>query len=712
MYTLKSETAEIVFDPSGRIQSFRLPGEGNREFISANKAPAFRLQYPEEHEIREIDADQAADISAEETAQGIRFRYKNLNGSPLEAVTEAFSENGAIAFMFSLHNPQAIPICSVQYPMVILKYKLGGADKSETILRPFNAGQLIEAPRPEVLEPDCPQAWIFRPENGNTSHYPGQTFAQFLAYYNNEAGIYIACDDTLGHIKIIKPVHNREGLRLGFLHAGDWRTRRDLGYRVIIRGFRGDWYDAADIYRDWSGKQAWAIPLGERKNFPRWLLDSPVHIVFRMQGQVDVGPVAPNEEFLPYEKNIPLLEKLSRQLEAPVLPVFMSWEKNGPWTYPDSFPPVGGEESLKKFCAEAAKRGWHTGTYCNGTRWVTAHYWSGYDGRPYLKKSGGEASLCRTAAQEPWREVWDKTWRESYMQCIGTEKTKKLAGEFCRTLAEDGLDYIQFFDQNNGGAAFPCYAGDHGHPPMPDIWMTGGMEELCSRLKKIREDLGREVAFPMEQPANEWIMQSVDLCDVRVAPPGHADWKVPFFPLYHYLYHEYILLQGSFGNGQDPYHTQIRTAFSFILGQMVGGVVKGSGEFLSGDNRIQPWSLWDEETNSNDEILAILKNTSALRRGAGRPYLVFGRMQRPAPVDGIKAISWQYRGIDNHVPAVFHSAWKSPEGRFAVILVNWTNEKQEVFFTDPRLSPDPIPVRIDPLGCAIRESPVLQKFLK
>ena len=121
-----------------------------------------------------------------------------------------------------------------------------------------------------------------------------------------------------------------------------------MGYEVVLQTFKGDWYEAAGIYRDWSRKQKWAaLPLHQRTDVPDWLLDSPPHIIIRMQGQVDHGPGEPNKEFLPYPKLVPLLEKVSKQIEAPLVGVVMAWEKPGPWVYPNSLPPVGGRVAAR-----------------------------------------------------------------------------------------------------------------------------------------------------------------------------------------------------------------------------------------------------------------------------------------------------------------------------------------------------------------------------
>jgi hypothetical protein len=60
-------------------------------------------------------------------------------------------------------------------------------------------------------------------------------------------------------------------------------------------------------------------------------------------------------------------------------------------------------------------------------------------------------------------------------------------------------------------------------------------------------------------------------------------------------------------------------------------------------------------------------------------------MLAPARVEGIQTMRWQQGGRDHRIPAVFHAAWQSPDGRRAVALANWTSEAQSVAVVDERL---------------------------
>ena len=584
----------------------------------------------------------------------------------------------------------------MQFPFVVIRYELGGGAGSEQLLIPSMAGRLLKSPQPQDLEPDSPHAWQFRPESGDASHYPGMPFAQFLAYWNDRAGIYINCEDPGGTIKLIKPLHHKSGIRLGVAHVGDWPANgtRQLEYDVVLRSFKGDWYDAAEIYRNWSLQQHWARkPLHQRTDVPKWLLDSPPHIIVRIQGQLDFGPANPNVEFLPYRKIVPLVGGISQALKSPVVPVIMSWERPGPWIYPDCFPPAGGDQSLREFTKLARDQGWHIGTFCNGTRWVVGHFWSGYDGRKYFAEHHGAQTVCRTHSQQMWPEGWDQSWRPSYPTCMAVPETRQIALKFMQTVIDLGLDWVQFFDQNVGGATFPCYSKQHGHAGMPGKWMTASMLTVLDSFHQVAAELrsksNRELVLSVEQAPNEFVMPHFQICDIRVVPTGHpgppgsGGGLRDFIPLYHFLYHEFILMQGGFGFGPEPYHLPIRNAYNLIVGEIPGAVMAGDGKLLNRDT--VNWAPWEPPVGSNEDSLEMFRTATMLRQGRARDYLVFGRMLRPATANGIRAMSWESTDQHHDIPAVYHSAWQSPTGKFGLVAANWTTESQEFELKHERL---------------------------
>ncbi len=687
---LKTSSDTLAFEKTtGKLVSLRSHSAPQQEFIaSAPEHPAFIIQYLDgQNDYRQLTSSQAKSttVSVELSKDGTQIltaRYSQVDGRELDVTIDvAASKTDRFSrWSITVDNRADLRIVDVQYPVVVASYDIPG---NRVAIRPFSQGRQYVNPRPDTLEPDWPKAWQLIPENGDCYHYPGGTFAQFLAYYNDDAGLYLACEDTEGNIKLLAPVHRDPGIRLGIAHVGDWPMSgsRKLEYDVVLGSFTGNWYDAAEIYRQWASEQKWSTPLHQRTDVPQWLLDSPPYITVRPQGILDAGPVLPVEEFLPYEKIIPLLDGIATKVESPLVAVIMGWERGGSWVYPDCFPPVGGDESVTNFARMARERGWHVGSFCNGTRWVTSHAWNRYDGEQYYREHNGEQSVCQTTQGTPWEEIWDRPWRRSYTCCIGAKLTRDIASDFVGRLLDWGLESIQFFDQNLGASTFPCFAADHEHPPMPGKWMPEMMARIIDEFHAEAAARGEtEVIHSTEQPASEYALPLYQQCDCRVFPPGYNN---DFLPLYHYLYHDCLVIQGGMGQSPEPYHLPIRNSYNCVLGEIPGAVMVGDGTLLNKDTI--NWAPWEPKVGSNDQALEVIRTTTAMRRGPGRDFLVYGRMLKPVQIDGVKTVTWERESRVFRVPAVFDATWQSPDGRLGVILANWTEHRQRVELNDTRL---------------------------
>lgn len=684
----------LKFDPLGRLISLRPHERPRRQLVVSHpNDPVFVIHYlTPMHEYRTLTSQDAAvcESYADESDYYLRrviVEYREVGDLDLHVefqIAGGLVEESSL-WSFRLNNRAGLHIVSVQFPIIVARCPMTGEPGTGTVVLPHYMGRVVHNPSPENIPEDTPEIWRLDKHSASTFYYPGSVFAQFLAYYCDGLGIYLDCDDTMGHVKLFQVVRHGRGLRLGVAHVGDWPThgRRELPYAVRLRSFRGDWYSAARIYRSWALKQEWARPLNKRQDVPQWLLDSPPHITIRLQGYVDDGPVFPVDEFLPYEKCIPLLENIARRVEAPLVAVLMSWEHGGPWVYPECFPPCGGEESLIQFVVEARKRGWRVGSFCNGTRWVMAHKWNGYDGREFFYEHGGERSVCRLPNGERWPGDWDGSWRPSYICCLGSEVTRQIARDFVRRLLTWGMQSIQFFDQNINATTFPCFAGDHDHPPVPGRWMAREMQHIIEMFREEAQRQGEtEVIQSVEMPCNEYCLPLFQQCDVRGQPPdGETE---SFIPLYHYLYHECIIMHGMMSVGYEPYALPMRTAYNCVIGEIPGAVMTGDGTLLNRETF--NWAEWEPKVGNNDDALEMIRTVTAMRRGPGRDFLVYGRMMRPARVEGIERIEWEWAGRRHSVDAVFHAAWQAPDGRPGIVLANWTAKDSTATIEDERLA--------------------------
>jgi hypothetical protein len=81
----------------------------------------------------------------------------------------------------------------------------------------------------------------------------------------------------------------------------------------------------------------------------------------------------------------------------------------------------------------------------------------------------------------------------------------------------------------------------------------------------------------------------------------------------------------------------------------------------------------------------MIRTVTATRRGPGRDFLVFGRMQRPCLTRNVRKIRWVHGTTKRALDAVFHACWTAPDGRYAIVLANWTTQRQPVTVDDANL---------------------------
>lgn len=701
MYSLETLGDVLGFDGgTGQLVSFRSLAAKDQEFIAAAKAhPVFVIDYLDANrEHRQLTSAQADEVKviceADGAGKTLTATFRRIANLGLHVTihvqarpTEKFSR-----WSLTLTNDAGIEVVDVQFPFVVCAYELGGAAGSETVVLPqgYGSGRLIRRPGSVNSASGTPVPSLLPDDSGvwelidGFDHYPGTQFAQFLAFHNDLLGIYLACEDTDGRVKQFKVLNRAPGLRLGVAHYGDWpkHGQRRLEYDVVLGSFLGDWYDAGELYRAWSLQQKWATPLHRRKDVPAWLLDSPVYVTIHPEWDIDLNkPIVIRKEFLPFEKCIPLLEKISDRVQAPVAAILMGWEKTGSWSYPDSLPWLGGEDSVKNFAGMARRRGWRVGTFCNGSRWVFSHKSSGYEGSGYVMEHRGMDSVCRTPKGDPVSEPVGG-FRQSYECCLGSALTRRIAVDYVSHMIGWGFESLQFFDQNNGAATFPCYASAHEHPSAPGKWMTEKMEETMAEFRRAASEASElQVAHSSESGINEYCLPLFQETEFRMWPPGHGTGED--IPLYQFLFHECIVIQGMMGWGPEPYHMQIKNAANCVWGAIPGGVLTGDGTFLNKDT--PHFAPWQPKVGSNEDALEMIRTVTALRRGPGKDFLVLGRMLKPAGVKGIQMMEWQSEGRQHRVPSVFHAAWQAPDGRFGIVLANWTREKQAVVIQDARL---------------------------
>ena len=144
----------------------------------------------------------------------------------------------------------------VDGPQVVVRGDLAGRPGGEGhVFQGMHEGILIDNPR---LREEChgggfayrPMGW---PNNGANGYYPGCAQMQFLAYYNDRGGLYFGAHDPAHGTKAVEVASLDEARCRLSLQTFCGRQGEDGTYltpfEFVLAGFKGDWMDAADIYR-------------------------------------------------------------------------------------------------------------------------------------------------------------------------------------------------------------------------------------------------------------------------------------------------------------------------------------------------------------------------------------------------------------------------------------------------------------------------------
>ncbi len=653
----------LVDAGKGSIASFRSAFGVDHELLIPDhvRLPLFKIEFLNDRaEFKTVTSSEAHQVSVskrrDQDGETITIEFKAIAQLPLDARVTVRCPLGETLTYWSLelNNRTTLWIGHIQFPMIEVPFDNAANRNYSHILWSSSDGDLAGPVEPSMSvgawggkDTDTPEIWRY-------NNYPGEwTSTQLMAYYNDAGGLYVACDDPKGLPKFIDPLLEKDGVTLGLGHypgtRGPGETK--LPYHVVIGTFHGDWYAAAEIYRNWASQQPFcATKLNQRTDIPKWLADSPPAIAFPMRGQGDWDPpAAENPEYTPLTNALPYLDKLAAALESPLLPIVFNWENGGPWVQPDAYPPVGGEAAFREFMSKAKARGWHPMIYGDGLCWVTSQKNTNYDGMPYFRAHDGESAVARKWDGSFLEDVW--AWRKNYVTCLGTEKGRQMILNMTRRMAELGPDVVQQFDQGPGPRA--CYAANHGHPPVPGPWMAEAFDGLVKADMATARSVNPTVAMSCEGAPPETQLQNFQVWDARSRT----------CPLYSFLYHEYANgFQGFYTNRLNDEALRASVARALMTGYIIQFTLRDKG-LIEYD-----WDqTWTRAVPDQAGFLDWAKRGSHFRAGVARDYLVYGRMLRPWTVSGVSQRNFGW----GPEPLVQSATWQAPDGGVGVVLANY-----------------------------------------
>lgn len=672
-------------DQDGRIERVRC---GDHECVQSieGRRPVFavRLRDDAGHSV-DLCADDAREtrtFGSPESADGVRFEYLDLGGSGVTVALTVVVDHDASALRVrvAVRDVGNLIVEWVDVPGIVVPNDLVGAGGTSRIVWPATEGVLVEDVTLRergpfrAADPDD-----YYPSNGWVGDYPGECCCQFMAYYGETGGLYLGVHDPESGVKKLEYYSEPSGgIRLevklfpGVQRGSDF----EMDYDIVLQAFRGDWYEAASIYRDWyeASYPKKPQPVAENRSLPSWYADSPVVVIYPVRGHVDTGQMEPNADYYPYTHAAPMIHNLAERLGSPVLVLLAHWEGTAPWAPPYGWPPYGDQADFAEFVRQLHADGNLVGLYFSGLSWTnTSVLDPAYDLREEFERQG-LAAMMATAPDGslPNARICNGPIRWGYDICPSTEFASDVAAGEVLSAAGAGCDYVQFFDQNIGGKPAFCYSSKHAHPPIPGGMQIEAMQGILQRIETQLRELGVQTVVGCEGAASEPFIEGLPFSDLRFNIAYF--WGKPI-PLYEYLYHRYV---SNFMGNQNPIHQVfaleedspnllMRMAHAFVAGNALTLVLKGEGRVAWG------WSTpWEVTGPDHDETVAFAARLNAWRRGVGWPYLFCGTMARPFPIGGVPTIAIRrVDGSEETFDAVLTSRWKGENGREAQVLVNY-----------------------------------------
>lgn len=499
-----------------------------------------------------------------------------------------------------------------------------------------------DSPASQLLLPQA--AGVLKPVGRESlSRFPGQypsgwMSMQLAALYDpaTGTGLYFGLHDPIGSTKdfTAETVSEHRAVRLTWdipvPDMGKATNHFALSGEAVWQLLRGDWFDAALIYRDWARREAkWFPTLGTagRADTPPWMRELSA---WAMTGG---GP----------KDCVPRVLEFAQALGVTVGFHWYNWHQI-PFDndYPHYFPTKDGFiEGVKQLQAD----GVHVMPYINGRLWDTRDRGT----NDYEFTSIAQPAAARRTNGEPYIEAYgskesDGTDVRLAVMCPTTSTWRDKQHDIVTRLFNECGVHGVYIDQIAAAKPELCFDASHGHPLGGGSWWNDQGYWLL--LERIRGSKPRDRMLTTEcnaEPYLRWM-------------DGYLTWhwqyqdQVPLFPA---VYGGVVQMFGRAYRGGPTKDLALRmkAAQQLVWGEQLG---------------------WLDPTLVREpDNFAFFRNAVQLRSKLRR-YFHAGQMARPPKLTGeIPTVTadWQWSGVwPVTTPALMTGAWHLPSEQRAVLL--------------------------------------------
>lgn len=505
---------------------------------------------------------------------------------------------------------------------------------------------------------------------------------QFAALYGEApSGLYIASNDTESLAK--GSSFEFEGNtttynKVYILPVDRANTSFKSSYQTILGAFQGDWYDAAQIYREWALQQSWTKNnrLHSGKMNP-WLPDTDLWMWNRGRS----------------ENVLTEAEDLRQYLGDCNISVLWHWWHNGPYddVFPEYLPPREGRESFVKAVAKAKANGINMTPYMNSIQWG--------ESRKSWKELNIEQYVARRADGSTYAHAYNAfTGNPITPMCMSQEFWREKYSDLCDTVVNDYGCTGVYMDQ--ACLYYHCYAKNHGHTVGGGNHWVKGYHKLVERIREKTAE--NNPILTGEGSGEDWMAHldgflTLESSRERMSGITRSD----VIPLFNAVYHEYAICFGNFGGFTYPPYDEFwpkeyrAPNTETLLPELYNLQMRmeQARTFVWGTQpMIVNYHAFARE--ARPELMAFIAELVKCRK-AHKEYLQYGKMMR-APklandyareIDVAQMSTYGYKtkgtNLFKHkkvVPMLYSSAWRNSEGSILLAFVNISEEEKALGF--------------------------------
>jgi hypothetical protein len=517
---------------------------------------------------------------------------------------------------------------------------------------------------------------------------------QFMAVYSEleQTGLIYHVKDVEGFTKQIEAnqYEDTNTIVLKQLYylplSGEPLAEISIPYTIAIQFFNGDWKTAAQLYKSWSDKQWWAVPLTEK--LPSRTNVSPIQVLMSKEN---------NEA--PYEI-VALSNYTASRLQRPFTVNWWGWEKNGWYNqWPDTLPPKYGWDIYRDNLEKIRSMGALSNVMIIGNYYsMNLTSWSEAKNYAVIRAKLLEVS---PGVFENDSYVTGKTFQTQYaLMDLSSSFFQNLLVNMTSKLMLMGGDVVWV---DGVGNLFPAisFVETANHPAGGgNWWFNGTYNELQKVLIEARKT--NQNTTLMVEGANELYLPVISYffsteltgLSTKVIINNENDTlqeNVSFIPLWHMVNHEYavpvsnpilIYPEWTTSCNATDYQQGYFTHRDFYRWALAKTIVWGEVPMLT---------MADGYLDHDKELVDFL-NSSITTRLFLKDFLLYGRLIDVPTLSSAQinivspppASDWDYMSYggmpfpnikDDKIQA---SLWENDKGQYSLLMVNVGNTTESV----------------------------------